>query len=83
MRQRRIGAADDVHRGQPGRRNDVVVDVDAMRLGLCQDLRSINTAGSSRDHRGATDEELTAAHASRGKLLLAACAAGGQTASDR
>ena len=63
--------------------DNVMMDVDAMRLGLRQDLRGINTAGPGRERRGATREDLTAVDARCGKRLDAASANRSQTASDR
>ena len=72
VRQRRIGAPDDVHRVEPARGRDMMVHVDAVRLGLSKGLRRKARAGKCE--RCASGQQLAAAHAGRGERLGAAVA---------
>ena len=72
VRQRRIGAPDDVHRAEPDRGRDMMMHVDAVRLGLRKGPGPEAHAG--KGERRAPGQQLAAIHAGGGEGLGATVA---------
>jgi hypothetical protein len=77
--QRKVTAPDHFHCPEPARRHDMVMHVDAMRLGLGKHCGRKAGRGAECDGRGAAREKRTAAHLRGGERLRAAVAQSRQT----